>query len=162
MIKHYVYADPHFYHKNIIEYTQRPFTSIQEMNETIINNHNTMINKRDKVFILGDFCLAGKDKTIALAQRLKGYKILILGNHDKGRSLQFWYEVGFQEVIKYPIIVQKQYVFSHEPMPMSQSTPYINVHGHIHNNVLDSTKHRNVSLDVTDFNPVELGCLKNC
>ncbi len=156
MSKKFVYADPHFSHANIIKYEARPFANADEMNETIINNHNKVISKKDKVFILGDFALTSKEKTAEIINRLNGYKILVMGNHDRGRSISFWREIGFNEVSKYPIIVNSFFIFSHEPVGMSQFMPYLNVHGHIHGNDLNSKKHYNVSLDVINFEPIEL------
>ena len=152
----YVYADPHFSHTNIIKYESRPFSNAEEMNKEIIKNHNSVITKRDKVFILGDFCLAGKEETAKIVKQLNGYKILVMGNHDRSRSVQFWWDVGFNEVIKYPIVIEDFFILSHEPMSMSKFMPYVNVHGHIHGNQLNSDKHVNVSLDVMDFKPVLL------
>jgi len=155
-MKTYVYADPHFSHANIIKYEARPFADVEEMNSAIIENHNSVITKRDKVFILGDFALAGREEIVKIVSQLRGYKILIMGNHDRSRSIQFWQNVGFNEVVKYPIIAQGFFIFSHEPMGMSKFMPYLNVHGHIHGNELNSDRHINVSLDVIDFKPVLL------
>jgi calcineurin-like phosphoesterase family protein len=152
----YVYADPHFSHTNIIKYESRPFSNAEEMNKQIIKNHNSVITKRDKVFILGDFCLAGKEETAKIVKQLNGYKILVMGNHDRSRSISFWREIGFDEVSKYPIIVSNFFIFSHEPIGMTKFMPYINVHGHIHGNDLGSDKHFNVSMDVIGFKPIEL------
>ena len=52
------------------------------MDETIINNWNSKVNKDDQVFILGDFCWGKEDQWIEYLQQLKGIKTLIRGNHD--------------------------------------------------------------------------------
>lgn len=78
-------SDTHFNHKNIIEYCNRPFTSTEEMNETLISNWNSKVSKSDKIYHLGDFSF-GRDNTKESAQaifdRLNGDKHFILGNHD--------------------------------------------------------------------------------
>ncbi len=158
MSQRFVYADPHFYHENIITYENRPFKDANEMNQIIINNHNKVIKKRDKVFILGDFALTSKEKTIDTVKQLNGYKILIMGNHDKSRSFTFWQLAGFQEVYRYPIIIGNNVILSHEPIYDIDTnlSMYINIHGHIHSKTTLQPPHINVSLDVIDFKPVNL------
>jgi calcineurin-like phosphoesterase family protein len=48
-------ADTHFGHTNILKYCGRPFSSIEEMDETLINNWNNKVNQDDTVYHLGDF-----------------------------------------------------------------------------------------------------------
>lgn len=74
-------SDIHFYHQNIIEYCNRPFNTIEEMNETIIKNWNNAVNSEDTVYFLGDFSLALRPVEV-FSQRLQGIKKLIPGNHD--------------------------------------------------------------------------------
>ena len=75
-------SDTHFWHDNIIKFCNRPFNSIEEMNDTIIENWNKVVGKNDIVFHLGDFCFCGSDKFKDIIERLNGYIYLILGNHD--------------------------------------------------------------------------------
>lgn len=74
-------ADFHIGHSRIIEYSQRPFKDVEEMNSEIIIRHNAVIKPEDIVYNLGDFAL--KDDLIpdVLAQ-LHGTIHLIAGNHD--------------------------------------------------------------------------------
>ena len=79
-------ADLHLGHYNIIRYCNRPFSSVYEMDEAIIENWNDVVSPRDSVYILGDFSF--RTSTIydvdKYFSRLAGNKFLILGNHDKG------------------------------------------------------------------------------
>lgn len=45
-MKNYIISDTHFNHKNIINYCNRPFRDINEMNNTIIDNWNKSVKKR--------------------------------------------------------------------------------------------------------------------
>lgn len=52
-MKFYI-SDLHIGHKNILKFDNRPFTSLEEMEKTIINNWNGVVKKNDEVYILGD------------------------------------------------------------------------------------------------------------
>jgi calcineurin-like phosphoesterase family protein len=74
-------SDNHFYHMNVIRYCQRPFTSIEEMNEIMITKWNETVMPNDIIYHLGDFSMAFRAVEV-FTKRLSGTKILICGNHD--------------------------------------------------------------------------------
>lgn len=77
-------ADTHFQHANIIKYCGRPFTSAEEMDETMITNWNAVVQPRDIVYHLGDFVFCRKTEVVeAYIRRLNGHINLVWGNHDK-------------------------------------------------------------------------------
>ena len=76
-------ADQHFYHKAIIQYANRPFTSIEEMNETLIKNWNDVVPSDGVVYNLGDVALGSIEATVDCLNRLNGTIYLIRGNHEK-------------------------------------------------------------------------------
>jgi calcineurin-like phosphoesterase family protein len=151
--KIFLISDTHFCHKNIIEYADRPFLSVEEMNEKIIENWNKAVKKNYKVIIAGDFALCGKEKMKELVERLNGYKILILGNHD--RSYNSMKSFPFDEVIKYPILIQEKYIISHHPLE-NVPTGFVNIHGHIHNREMHSLNYFNISVEQIGYTPIEL------
>lgn len=73
-------SDTHFYHKNIIKYCYRPFNSVEEMNQSLIDNWNNVVKENDIVFHLGDFAF---DKWKSIINQLNGKIYLIVGNHDE-------------------------------------------------------------------------------
>lgn len=79
-------SDTHFYHKNIIKFCRPEFDSVEEMNRHLVESWNSVVGDEDTVFHLGDVAFAGTAKTFDIIDRLKGYKVLIKGNHDLGRS----------------------------------------------------------------------------
>ncbi len=153
-------SDMHFGHKNIILFEDRPFTTIEEMDNTIIQNWNNTVDKNDKVFVLGDVSFYNKEKTSKIINRLHGYKTLILGNHDEDHSPLWWSEAGFNEVYRFPIIFEKFYILSHEPLYMSKNMPYANIHGHIHHLKYEDRQFFNVSVECVEYTPVNFEKIK--
>lgn len=74
-------SDTHFDHKNIIKHCSRPFSSVDEMNETIIRNWNQDVGVQDTVYHLGDFAWFNAAN---FAKRLNGNIHMLWGNHDRG------------------------------------------------------------------------------
>lgn len=100
-------SDTHFGHENIIRYCDRPYKDTDHMNDDIVRRWNEVVTPEDTVFHLGDVALGKIDNSLAQVSRLNGYKVLVLGNHDrpfmrmgKADEHDWWnryYEV-FQEV----------------------------------------------------------------
>lgn len=80
-------SDPHFFHSNIIKYCKRPFDSVEEMNETIIQNWNNKVGPNDNIFLLGDVSFANSSRTEEVIKQLNGNIYLIRGNHDHPRNI---------------------------------------------------------------------------
>jgi len=76
-------ADTHFGHANIIKYCERPFSSLEEMDETLIENWNNAVKPNDTIYHLGDFSLAGKEAARVYFLRLNGNIFIVPGGHDR-------------------------------------------------------------------------------
>ena len=76
-------SDLHFSHERIIEMCNRPFVSVDDMNETMIRNHNNMVSPNDVVYFMGDVAMGKLADSLPLVARMNGQKTLILGNHDR-------------------------------------------------------------------------------
>jgi calcineurin-like phosphoesterase family protein len=76
-------SDTHFGHKNIIKYSNRPFKDVDDMNWQIVNNWNKTVSPDDVVYHLGDVALGPWTEWDNILTRLNGYKILVVGNHDR-------------------------------------------------------------------------------
>ena len=82
----YFTADCHLGHKRIIQYCNRPFTEVHEMNKTILDNINKVVKQDDTLYILGDFCFRGK-KPLDYRLRINCRDVhLLLGNHDRRKD----------------------------------------------------------------------------
>lgn len=77
----YFTSDLHFNHVNIIQYCNRPYHYIEEMNEALVANWNSIVTPNDTVYCLGDISLTFKPIEL-FSQRLNGHKYLVPGNHD--------------------------------------------------------------------------------
>lgn len=100
----YFTSDQHHGHTNIIKYSNRPFETLEEMDDEIIEKYNKVITNKDIVYFLGDFSFYDDDKTKQIFKRYNGTKHLILGNHDEKRTqlyLKLFQSVNHYKEIKY-------------------------------------------------------------
>ena len=74
-------SDLHFGHRNILKFCKRPWDTVEEMDEGLIQNWNRVVGKDDLVFNLGDFAFATNGRWKELLSQLNGHHYLILGNH---------------------------------------------------------------------------------
>ncbi len=159
----YVISDTHFNHENVIRYSNRPYTSVEEMNEALIANWNSVVKPEDVVICLGDFALGNKDDIPDIVARLNGVKILVRGNHD--RSKGFYEKAGFNFVCNHmeytPLAGRnnKPIIFSHQPR-LGMTVDEVNIHGHIHEKELDETfdhlRYFNASVENINYTPIDL------
>ncbi len=156
-MKIFAISDTHFCHANIIKYCNRPFSCVEEMNESLIKNWNEAVSNDDVVLHLGDYCLGSKEAARDITSRLHGKKILIMGNHDNWNE-SFYREIGFHTVSRFPILYDNYYLLSHAPLVLSESTPYGNIYGHVHNDerYRDTSNTMCVSVERTGYRPVML------
>lgn len=165
-------SDLHIWHYNIIKYTARPFSTVQQMNETIINNWNSVVAKDDLVYFLGDFALCSKKWATEARNKLNGEIILIKGNHDG--SDQKMLDIGFKEVHKslYLDIAGQKVLLHHYPYRGTEGSneKYHDerpvdlggwlLHGHIHNYYKFKGKMINMSTEMWNYTPVSLSTIE--
>ena len=144
-------------HKNIISYCNRPFSSVEEMDKTLIKNWNSVVKKEDTVYHLGDFAFGNKEFTQKIVKQLNGYIRLVLGNHDM-RSIQFYYDCGFHRVYDRPILINEYFILTHRPIePIDEKGIYANFYGHVHDDPRfreATARSFNVSSDNIGFTPI--------
>ncbi len=91
----YFASDYHFGHANVIKYDARPFKNVEEMDEALIDNHNSVVDDNDDFYFLGDLTF-DKRRVDYYLSRLKGNKFFIKGNHDYTETIR-----GYQKHGKY-------------------------------------------------------------
>lgn len=146
-------SDLHLGHKNIMKYSKgfRPdFETIEEHNEWLVSQWNSVVTTNDIVYVLGDVVF-GKENFHYL-NRMKGQKFLIRGNHDK-YSMEL-YLTYFQNV--YGLLNKFGFWLSHAPVHTCSLRNKINLHGHVHQNSLDDPRYFNVSVEVLNGIPISL------
>jgi calcineurin-like phosphoesterase family protein len=94
----FVISDTHFNHCNIIEYANRPFIDIDDMNEQLILNWNSVVSPNDEVIHCGDICMGSKTGLRDILPRLQGKITLIRGNHDKKKFQEIFDLFGIRLV----------------------------------------------------------------
>lgn len=134
----YFISDLHFCHGNVIKYNNRPFETVQEMNEQLIENWNKTVPDYAHVFILGDFVFANKNRWKRILDRLTGHKHLILGNHDHLEDIPEECFDSICDICKVSIKISdnnwKTFILSHRPFLCWEGNERgtIALSGHIH------------------------------
>lgn len=124
----WIISDTHFGHANIIKYCDRPFESVQHMDETMIENWNRVVKPHDKVYHLGDVFMKVDG---SILERLNGKKRLIVGNHDDIKNPILFN--NFEKIMLWKDFKEHGVLLSHVPVHHeSIIRDRINVHGHIH------------------------------
>lgn len=128
-------SDTHFGHANMLTFINyddtrmRPFDSVEEVDELMIENWNKMVKPTDKVYHLGD-CFYKSSNPDQIMNRLNGQKVLCRGNHDR-REAQ-WYLKYFKDV-RSTFHIDGNYLLGHFPIhPDSKGRFVRQLHGHIH------------------------------
>lgn len=96
-------ADTHFWHKNVMNYCNRPFSDVEHMNKCLIENWNSVVKQDDTIYVVGDFSFSGIAKQREILSQLNGKKILVRGNHDY-EKMHKYIEMGFEAVHDFVIV----------------------------------------------------------
>jgi len=158
----YVISDHHFGHANIIEYCDRPFSSVGEMDTTLLDRYYEAVDADDLLVHLGDVAMDMQNgrETVEYFQQLDG-DLLVRGNHDVGLAPE---EAPFP-VVDSCILEHGDHRFycTHRPEDVPESWDGWVLHGHHHNNdterypfVATDERRVNVSSELLNFRPITL------
>lgn len=166
----YFTSDWHFGHKNILTLSQRPFKDVDEMDNVIMENILTKLDKGDNLYFLGDISLKeelGKEQIERILKR-KINLFWVVGNHDKNIIKKYFVEdnrISFHE----NLIIKREHTIihmSHFPMLTWEKSFYNSFHlyGHLHNlspelnevNRRQTGKALNVNVEFNDYKPYSL------
>jgi calcineurin-like phosphoesterase family protein len=171
----WVISDTHFNHANILNFKDysgnkvRPFASVEEMNETMIERWNEVVKPGDKIYHLGDVFFGHIDWVVNNWHRLNGKKRLIVGNHDDIPTIV---KRGmFEKVDMWRMFSEFNILLTH--VPVHNSTlyekrfkkgdailPIKNVHGHIHSNKSPEGPYVCACVEHIDYRPIHIDELR--
>jgi len=170
-------SDTHFNHVNILSFCGRPFHTLDEMHEVLVNNWNALVSKDDTVYFLGDFCFVYErgsslqnKAVLQWKNKLNGNIVMIHGNHDhkitrKHFQPECYFDLGIQ-IGKYNCML------AHRPLypdgwdiPARDITNHFArraayekydfiISGHLHDLRLWTGRSLNVGVDMHDFKPI--------
>lgn len=158
--KLYFIGDIHDMHKKCIEFDGRPFETVEDMHQALVNNWNRVISKGDTVVIVGDLAFNLKDAEHFLRET-NGYKYLVLGNHDK------WYKgilrceniLGVGDIVNVHTETET-IVCCHYPLESWEKMHYgsIHVHGHLHKSdeVKEKVNRYNCGCMIWNYTPIKI------
>ena len=137
----HIISDTHFGDKDL-----QAGVKNRPSDEDYVKLINSKVGKNDLLICLGDV------GDLEIARKLKGYKILIAGNHDAGMSN---YKDVFDEVYAGALIVGEKLILSHEPVDVPWA---FNIHGHVHSGgPMSDNQHFNVCGEARKcYEPVNL------
>lgn len=140
----WIISDLHFNEMDL----KRAFPN-RPTDDELVRRINAKVGRKDILFVLGD-C-----GDLEYVKKLRGYKVLIMGNHDTGATK---YEEVFDEVYEGALIIGEKIILSHEPVQI----PWVfNFHGHNHAQKKNAPNHMNVCADVIGYEPAHLNSLLN-
>lgn len=172
----FVVSDTHFGQRNILTFKRddgtplRSFSSVEEMDETMVARWNEVVRPQDHVYHLGDVTM--DRRRVEIVKRLSGHKRLVGGNHDEALT-EVYMQAGFEKIFGVRVFRENEQqaipgaVLTHIPIH-EQSIPRwgINVHGHTHARIVRMTlggflwvsdpRYVCVSVEQIDYRPIPL------
>lgn len=174
----WVISDTHLFHNNILHFKDKDgsrvrgdrFDNVEQMNECMLENWNSVVKPGDIVYHLGDVFMGDKENFKKFWPKFNGSKRLVVGNHD---DIIFLSQGGFfKKVQMWRMFPEFGLLFSHVPLQINSLYRYgskddlentivepelmLNVHGHIHQNPSPEGPYRCVCVEHTDYTPVNI------
>jgi len=176
-MKYWFVSDYHLGHSRVLSLCNRPFKNINEHDNVLITNHNSLVTDNDTVIDLGDVGFRCRPEYLAdCLSRMNGKRIVILGNHDK--PLRQAYKKGLLDrlierkkieivggetivndkslAINKMFTIDGQDIFCSHYAVRSWPNAYrgaFHLYGHSHNNLPGTHKSMDVGVDTHNYFP---------
>ena len=152
----------------MLGFDNRPFETIEENDNFIIDNWNSTVDFNDDVYILGDISWHNSTKTIEIMKMLNSNKHLIVGNHDKRLLKNPKLRNEFVEICEYKEITFDDgigLILCHYPIIAFKNHYYnwVHMYGHVHNtweyDVIEEAIKRSIEVSGAPCNMINVGCM---
>ena len=146
-------SDEHYSHANVIKFNDRPFKDVNDMNESLIRNHNSVVGVNDVTIHAGDFTLIKQKKRVwDIINKLNGKHIFLKGSHD------YWIPRKGSIQIYEKMFDNHYIVICHYAMHTWARSHYNSWHlfGHSHGSLNHFGKTHDVGVDNNDYYPVSM------
>lgn len=157
----WVISDTHFGHAQLLSGSDpaRPFDTLGQMHDEIVQRWNAVVRPGDTVYHLGDVYF---NQGWRVLERLNGTKHLILGNHDAPSDPHL--TTAFREIALWKVFAEERVVLTHLPLDLSARGGLgqrfaCNIHGHLHHRPAPSDRHLCVCVEQTGYAPLNLDAL---
>lgn len=177
-------SDTHYHHASICSATTkwvgaenltRTFSSLDHMNQTLVDNINNAVGENDILIHLGDWSFGGFEKIKEFRDRIVCKNIhLVLGNHDDHisrnkenvqslfSSVQHYLKLDIRRPINKQNVEKFSFVCMHFPIASwdNMNQGVIHLHGHVHlpkHLRVGNGKSLDVGVDGNDLEPISLG-----
>lgn len=173
-------ADEHYFHWRIVQYQNRPFSGMEEMNASLVGRHNSVVKEDDVVIHVGDFAFGRAPDFESAATSLNGTHFFMDGSHDRSMREYFSQKQtgGKEEKLfllpkLFEFTFQKtKVVLCHYAMENWWASHYtgssVHFHGHSHGRFVSRKQAVDVGVDTNDYYPyriedaIRLALSKNC
>jgi calcineurin-like phosphoesterase family protein len=157
----YITSDLHFGHKSILKYRNKfNYQTVDEMTDGMIAEWNETVESEESLtYILGDFSFYTLSKTVEILEQLRGYKLLVAGNHDQKLRKCKSFKDQFVDIVDYHTFKygqghnQIRVVMMHFPIMdwhgMRDGSLHFHGHTHGHKTGLEHLRTMDVGMDVT-------------
>lgn len=149
----WVWSDPHFGHKNVIKFSNRPFADVETMDRALMDNLKRSVQPSHVSICLGDVAFKAKAETEALIRSLPGINILVRGNHDKSPATMM--ARGFTLCVESMVLkvggfrVLLRHFPLYEPLPDGVHGV---LHGHTHNATEEALARAGEGIVIPEYN----------
>lgn len=150
-------SDEHYGHSPIIKYNNRPFANVDEMDQHLIDNFNSVVSPEDITVHAGDFCWLNKKKEVyaKYVKKLNGNHIMLVGSHDH-------WQPDSAKYLWRKRIEGRLVIVCHYCMYTWESSHYNSwqLFGHSHGRLVRQAKQHDIGVDNNSYYPVSFSTIQ--